>query len=200
MRIIETPQTMNPCFSQARPMNPVGILVHSTGANNKYVRRYVDAAQELGVNPCGNNWNNPKADKCVHVFIGLDINHQLIVAQTLPYTVASWGCCAGRNGCYNRNPMGHIQFEVCEDGLRDIAYYRTIWQLAENYCVYLCLKYHLSADSIVDHYEAWGRGYASNHEDPPKWMSIHGDSMDAFRARVRARLSKTEQDYGNGNI
>lgn len=198
MRIIHAPQTMNPCYRSARPMKPVGILVHSTGANNKYVRRYVDAPAELGVNALNNHWNKPTANKCMHAFIGLDRDSLPVVAHTLPYSVASWGCGAGRNGSYNRDPVGHIQFEVCEDGLADGTYYREIWALTEDYCVYLCRMHGIPASRIVGHYEAWERGYASNHGDPRHWMRRNGDSMDALRARVGARLAGAILPPGGG--
>ena len=62
-------------------------------------------------------------------------------------------------------------------------------RVTEDYCAYLCLHLNLSPDSIVGHFEAANRGYASNHADPGHWMRRHGDSMDKFRERVRQKLS-----------
>lgn len=188
MKIYDTPQTKNPCYKSARRMTPMGILVHSTGANNPWMKRYVDAPAVLGVNPNNNHWNKASATKCMHAFIGKDITGAVAVAQTAPYTIASWGCGKGANGSYNRDPTGHIQFEICEDGLNSEAYYREAFGVAEDYCAYLCQQYGIPASAIVGHYEAAQRGYASNHADPRHWMSRFGDNMDAFRARVAARL------------
>lgn len=202
MIIYDTPQTKNPCFQRARPMRPVGILVHSTGANNPWMKRYVDAPAVLGVNPNGNHWNKESATKCMHAFIGKDLTGRVAVAQTLPYKVASWGCGSGPNGSYNRDPTGHIQFEICEDGLNNEAYYREAFGVAEEYCATLCQQYGIPASAIVGHYEAAQRGYASNHADPRHWMRRFGDSMDAFRARVAARIGQniTGETEGIGMI
>lgn len=43
MKIYNVMQTKNPAYVLARPTRPIGILVHSTGASNNELRRYVDA-------------------------------------------------------------------------------------------------------------------------------------------------------------
>lgn len=43
MNIITAYATKNDCYKAARKMKPAGIVVHSTGANNPYLKRYVDA-------------------------------------------------------------------------------------------------------------------------------------------------------------
>lgn len=101
-------QTANPCYKQGRKMTPVGILVHSTGANNKECRRYVDDEADLGKNQYNNHWNKNSATKCVHGFVGLDKSGDLCFVQTLPYNYASWGCGSDKKGSYNRDPVGHI--------------------------------------------------------------------------------------------
>ncbi len=192
MIIYDTPQTKNPCYQKGRPMRPINILVHSTGANNPWLKRYVDAPEVLGVNEYGNHWNKPEATKCMHAFIGKDIVGQVAVAQTLPYNVASWGCGKGDKGSYNRDPVGHIQFEICEDGLTNEVYYKEAFGVAEEYCAMLCQKFGFDPMKITSHYEAAALGYASNHGDPRHWMRKFGDSMDALRARVAVRLGQSE--------
>lgn len=203
MILYDTPQKRNPCYQRAQRMTPVGILVHSTGASNQWLKRYVDAPEVLGVNPFSNHWNNQNADKCMHAFIGLDKDGRCAVAHTLPYNVASWGCGRGINGSYNRDPVGHIQFEICEDHAPRSGkpptkaqqdYYIEAMATAEAYCAYLCQLLNLSSDSITSHYEAAAKGYASNHGDPRNWMRIYGDSMDKFRARVAARMQSQPVD------
>ena len=54
------------------PIEPIGILVHSTGAANPNLRRYVDAPDLLGENRYGNHWNQPGIKKSPHLFVGLD--------------------------------------------------------------------------------------------------------------------------------
>jgi N-acetyl-anhydromuramyl-L-alanine amidase AmpD len=192
MIIYDTPQTKNPCYQKGRPMRPINILVHSTGANNPWLKRYVDAPEVLGVNEYGNHWNKETATKCMHAFIGKDVAGQVAVAHTLPYNVASWGCGKGDKGSYNRDPVGHIQFEICEDGLTNEAYYKEAFGVAEEYCTMLCQKFGFDPMKITSHYEAAALGYASNHGDPRHWMRKFDDSMDAFRARVAVRLGQAE--------
>lgn len=197
MILHETIQTKNASFLRARPIKPIGIFVHSTGASNPNAKRYVDAPEILGTNLYGNHWNKKDSKKSMHAFIGLDKNKKVVVCHTLPYNIACWGAGGGVNGSYNYNPQAHIQFEICEDDAprsrksptqAQRNYYNEAWLAAEEYCAYLCKTLHLSPSSIVGHYEAAKRGYASNHSDPANWMSIYGDSMDNFRARVASRL------------
>ena len=42
MKLIICHQAKNPCYIKAEPMTPKGIVVHSTGANNPNLKRYVD--------------------------------------------------------------------------------------------------------------------------------------------------------------
>lgn len=197
MILYETPQTKNPAYIKATPMNPVGILVHSTGCTNPKLNRYVDAPEYLGRNIYVNHWNQSKATKSMHGFIGKDKNGDVAICHTQPYNTACWGCGSGVRGSYNRNPTGHVQFEICEDNAprsgktptsAEKEYYWAAIKAAEDYCVYLCQLLHLNAYNITSHYEAHDLGYASNHGDPKHWMRLYDDSMDKFRARVARRL------------
>lgn len=188
MEIIQCYQTKNPCYRKGTPMKPVGIVVHSTGANNPHLCRYVDCPERLGVNRYGNHWNRPEAATLVHGAIGLDKDGIVTVVNTLPYTMAAWGVGKGSRGSYNYDPTGHIQFEMCEDDLTDPSYFDQVMGTAVAYCAQLCRKYGLAAESIVSHKEAHALGYASNHGDPENWMGRFGMTMEDFRARVRAKL------------
>lgn len=188
MEIIQCYQTKNPCYRKGTPMKPVGIVVHSTGANNPHLCRYVDCPEWLGVNRYGNHWNRPEAATLVHGAIGLDKEGIVTVVNTLPYTMAAWGVGKGSRGSYNYDPTGHIQFEMCEDDLTDPSYFDQVMGTAVAYCAQLCREYGLAAESIVSHKEAHAQGYASNHGDPENWMGRFGMTMEDFRARVRAKL------------
>ena len=188
MEIIQCYQTKNPCYRKGTPMKPVGIVVHSTGANNPHLCRYVDCPEWLGVNRYGNHWNRPEAATLVHGAIGLDKEGFVTVVNTLPYTMAAWGVGKGSRGSYNYDPTGHIQFEMCEDDLTDPSYFDQVMGTAVAYCAQLCREYGLAAESIVSHKEAHAQGYASNHGDPDNWMGRFGMTMEDFRARVRAKL------------
>lgn len=58
--------TNNACYKAGRTIKPKGIMVHSTGANNPYMKRYVDPDDGLlGKNQYNNHWNqdSPTADR-----------------------------------------------------------------------------------------------------------------------------------------
>lgn len=189
MEILQAYQTKNPSYTRNRAITPVGIFVHSTGANNRNLKRYVDAPERLGKNEYNNHWNKADATKSVHAFIGYDKNKKVIVAQTLPYDRACWGAGSGSKGSYNYNPQAHIQFEICQGSNTDAEYYNAAIACAEEYCAHLCRMYGWSADKITSHKEAAAAGYASNHGDPQSWMRHFGDNMDKFRARVQMRIN-----------
>lgn len=187
MEILQVYQTKNRCYQQAKKNKAVGIVVHSTGAVNRNLKRYVDAPDRLGKNQYNNHWNKSEADKCMHAFIGYDKDENVIVAQTLPYDFVCWGSGKGKNGSYNST---HLQFEICQGSNTDEAYYRKAVKCAEEYCAYLCKLNGWSADRIVSHREAAVAGYASNHGDPDSWMKNFGDDMDQFRSRVATLLGE----------
>ena len=72
--------TENRCYKTGATIKPKGVMVHSTGANNPNLRRYVqpvsttpgraDLLARLGINPNGNHWNRAGLNVCVHGFIG----------------------------------------------------------------------------------------------------------------------------------
>jgi hypothetical protein len=82
----------------------------------------------------------------------------------------------------------HTSFEICEDGLADAAYFRSVFDEAVALCVYLCKMYSLDPMGdgvIIGHFEGRRRGIASNHADPGHWFPRHGESMDSFREAVK---------------
>lgn len=186
MDIIQAHATKNLCYIAAEKMTPKGIVVHSTGANNPNLKRYVDCENQVGKNTYGNHWNvaKPGGQKvCVHAFIGYDKNQRVRVAEILPLNICCWGVGSGSKGSYNYNPP-HIQFEICEDALQDQKYYQKAFGVAAEYCAYLCKKYAFTVNQIVGHNEAYKKGYGSNHSDPEHWMKRFGESMDDFRKQV----------------
>lgn len=188
MEILQAYQTENRCYKQGKKNKAIGILVHSTGAVNKTLKRYVDSPERLGKNQYNNHWNKAEADKCMHAFIGYDKDQKVIVAQTLPYDLVCWGSGKGKKGSYNGT---HIQFEICQGSNTDEAYYREAVKCAEEYCAYLCKMFGWTADDITSHREAAVAGYASNHGDPESWMKHFDDDMDQFRSRVAALLGES---------
>lgn len=187
MEIIRYYQTKNPCYISGRKIKPSGIVVHSTGANNPYLKRYVGPDDGiLGQNQYNNHWNQASANKCVHAWIGKAADGSVKVYQTLPWDYRCWGVGSGKKGSYNAT---HIQFEICEDNLKDPAYYQEAFTLAKQLCEFLSNEYGIKNENIVGHYEAYAAGYGSNHADPKPWQKKHKGSMAQFRAVVNALLN-----------
>lgn len=185
--------TKNDCYKAGRTITPSGVMVHSTGANNPNLKRYVPGNDAIGYNTGGNDWNRSGTGACVHAFIGKLANGNVGVVQTLPWNYRGWHCGSGTKGSANNT---HISFEICEDALNNAAYFNAVYQAAVELTAELCKQYDLNplADGVVIcHSEGNARGVASNHGDVMHWFPIHGKSMDTFRADV-ARLMEGEDE------
>lgn len=178
--------TNNACYKAGKTIIPKGIMVHSTGANNPNLSRYVAPDDGLlGVNKNNNHWNQDSPDGrkvCVHAFIGKLKDGSIATYQTLPWNHLGWHSGGDANNT-------HIGFEICEDDLIDSEYFRAVFNEAVELCAYLCKQYNLSETDIICHSEGWKKGIASNHSDVMHWFPKHGESMDTFRAAVKKALS-----------
>jgi len=188
--------TNNACYKAGRTITPKGIMVHSTGANNPNLKRYVGPDDGLlGKNQYNNHWNQDKPDGrqvCVHAFIGKLADGSIATYQTLPWNHRGWHSGSGTKGSANDS---HISFEICEDGLTDASYFSAVYKEATELCACLCKEYKLDpiADGvIIGHFEGHKHGIASNHADPGHWFPKHGKSMDTFRADVKKLLTVIE--------
>lgn len=188
--------THSKCYLTAQKMTgdkPTGIVVHSTGANNKTLKRYVqpikgdanydEVITDLGKNSFGNHWNKSK-NACVHAFIGTNAAGEVETYQVLPWNYCAWGVGKGKKGSYNYNPTARIQFEICEDNLKDEAYFNAVMKEAQELCAYLCKLYNLDVRQICSHAEAYKEGYGTNHGDCDHWLKKYGKTMDWFRDQV----------------
>ena len=177
----------NGAFKAARPMphgSPAGIIIHSTGANNPNLKRYVNAPEICGDNPYKNYFDRSDSDVCPHAVIGKDKNGEVKAAKLLPWNVCCWGCGSGSKGSYNYSPA-YIQIEIAEDALNDRAYFEESFGLAADLCQRLMKNYPtIKPGNIISHKEACARGYASNHGDPEHWLARFGKNMDWFRSLV----------------
>lgn len=183
--------TRNDCYNVNRKITPTGIMVHSTAAPG------VMAAAWFA------RWNKSYAageinrQACVHAFLD-----NLGVWQYLPWDHRGWHAGGTANNT-------HIGFEICEPvGFKyaggsnmagyDVAaqepYFRKIWANAVELCVYLCKMYGLNETNIICHSEGHKLGIASNHADVMHWFPKHGESMDTFRAAVKAALVGSESE------
>ena len=177
----------NGAFRASRPMpagSPAGIIIHSTGANNPNLKRYVNAPEICGENPYKNYFDRADSDVCPHAVIGKDKNGEVKAAKLLPWNVCCWGCGSGSKGSYNYAPA-YIQIEIAEDALNDRAYFEEAFGLASDLCQRLMKNYPtIKSGNIISHKEACARGYASNHGDPEHWLAKFGKNMDWFRSQV----------------
>ena len=209
--------TRNDCYKAGRTIVPHGVMVHSTGANNPKVSRYVPGDSVVGRNTAGNHWDQTRVyhytdgtktvgvrdtskklertdyGSCVHAFVGRFADGSVGTAQTLPWTMRGWHCGKGSRGSGNDT---HISFEICEDGLTDASYFKAVYREAVELTAMLCKEYDLDplADGVVIcHAEGHKRGVASNHADVLHWFPKHGKTREDFRADV-AREMKGESD------
>jgi N-acetylmuramoyl-L-alanine amidase len=178
--------TENACYKAGQKIKVQGIMVHSTGANNPYLKRYVGPDDgKLGKNKYNNHWNQPMDRQvCVHGFIGKLQDGTIATYQTLPWDHRGWHAGGAANNT-------HTSFEICEDGLNDESYLKAVWKEATELCAYLCKLYKLDPMKdgvIIGHYEGHQRGIASNHGDPRHWFSRFGKNMDDFRRDVKALM------------
>lgn len=184
MRLFKQILTKNNCYKKGEKITPIGIMWHSTGANNPNLKRYVQPDNGLlGVNKNGNHWNQSKPggrSVCVHAFIGKDKNGKIATIQTLPWNMRAWHCGGDGNDT-------HIGFEICEDDLKSKDYFNKVYNEACELSAYLCDKYNLNPlkdGVILCHSEGYSRGIASNHSDVMHWFKKYGKTMDDVRNDV----------------
>jgi len=191
-KIIKHYLKKNDCYKAGKKRTgTAGIVKHSTGANNPYLRRYIDDPDGLGKNIGNNHWNMAGIAKCVHFFIGLDKNGDIAIYQTLPLDYRCWGCGSGSKGSYNNT---HVQYEICEDGLADAKYFEKAFAAAAWLDAYICRQYGLKASAVVSHKEAHEKGYASNHGDCDHWLKKQGKTMAWARAKAQEAISGAKNE------
>lgn len=190
--------TKNECYikNHNTKWTPNGIMVHSTAANNPWLKRYVGPDDGLlGENVNKNYWNQPRPDgkqKCCHAFIGKLKDGSIATYQILP-----WDCKGWNNGKAAGNST-HLAFEICEDDLTSKAYFDAVYKEAVELTAYLCKMFNIDVSNVIDHSEGYKKGIASNHGDVAHWFPKFGKSMDTFRADVKAELNKPETTPDKG--
>ena len=103
--------TNSTCFKETRKMDIKGVLLHSTGANNPNLKRYVQPSrddanyaslmQKLGQNAAGNDWNHQELQAGLNAWIGKLANGEITSVQTMPWEYRPWGCGSGNAGSCN---------------------------------------------------------------------------------------------------
>lgn len=188
--------TKNECYQVGKKITVKGIMVHSTGANNPNLKRYVGPDDGLlGKNQYNNHWNQFRPGGrqiCVHAFIGKLADGSIATYQTLPWDMRGWHSASGSKGAAHNT---HIGFEICEGRLTDKEYFNKVYKEAAELCAYLCKEFKLDplADGVlICHSEGHARGIASNHADVMHWFPKHGKNMDTFRAYVNELLEGSD--------
>lgn len=189
----------NDCYKAGKTITPRGVMIHSTGANNPHLSRYVPGNDEIGRNTGGNHWDMSGTTACVHAFVGKLADGNVGVVQTLPWNRRGWHAGKGSRGTANDT---HISFEICEDGLQDASYFSAVYQAAVELTADLCKQYGLDPEVdgvVICHSEGHAREIASNHADVMHWFPIHGKGMNTFRADV-ARVMEGEKEMTEDQI
>ncbi len=205
MKLLQCILTENDCYKTNRTIRPKGVMVHSTGANNPNLRRYVQPVAStpgrdellatLGVNSNANHWNRPGLDVCVHGFVGRLADGTTAAVQTLPWDHRGWHAGTGASGKSANNT--HISFEMCEDDLTDPAYFRQAYRTAAELTAMLCAQYGLDPAEdgvVICHQDGYRRGVASNHGDIYNWFPRFGLDMNDFRAEVVRIMSGESEE------
>lgn len=204
-------QTQSTCYKGTGKMTIKGILWHSTGANNPTLKRYVQPSdvkppedtytkekwlEVLGKNTNKNDWNHITRQAGLNAWIGKLADGTVTTVQTMPWDFKPWGCGSGTKGSCNN---GWIQFEICEDGLTDKAYFDKVYQEACEITAYLCKLYNIDplgtvtyngvkVPTILCHQDSYQLKLGSNHSDVTHWFPRHGKSMETARKDVAALL------------
>lgn len=195
MNLHECFATANPAYRRADAIKLKGIMVHSTGANNPWLRRYVAPDDGLLGTPYSKHWNKSSATKAVHAFIGRLADGTVATYQVLPFDICAWHC-GYATAAYKKQSgnLTHLSFEICEDDLKDKSYMLATYKEAAEFCAYLCKKFDLPVSSICSHAEGYKLHIASSHSDPTHWWKRYGYTMDDFRAEVQRIIDEEETE------
>lgn len=206
MNLLKCILTENDCYKTNEWIAVKGVMIHSTGANNPTLKRYVQPLETdpnydelislIGYNRNANDWNRPDTNACVHGFIGKLADGSIASIQTLPWAMRGWHAGSGTTRPSANNT--HISFEICEDGLDDPEYFRKVYREAVELTAYLCEQYNLdplAPEVVICHSEGYRLGMASGHADVEHWFPRFGKSMDDFRADVKAEMEDENMSY-----
>lgn len=199
-------QTNSTCYKGTREMKVLGVLWHSTGANNKTLKRYVQPSDNasdraemlklLGTNLFKNDWNHITRQAGLNAWIGTLADGTVATVQTMPWDYRPWGCGSGSKGSCNN---GFIQFEICEDNLKDESYFNQVYKEACELTAYLCEMFDIDphgtvtvggvqCPTILCHQDSYKLGLGSNHSDINHWFPTYGKNMETVRDDVAALM------------
>ena len=213
--------TNSTCYKKSNIGVPVGVLWHSTAANNPRISRYVQPHETddnydemiklLGKNNNKNDWNHKYVEAGVNAWIGKLADGSVSTVQSLPWNMRPWGCGKGKYGSCNGKQKGDkfwIQFEICESDLNNKTYFDKVYKEACELTAYLCKMYHLNPYGTVSyhdvkvpvilcHADSHELGFGSNHGDVYHWFEKYGKTMDDVRDDVAKLMGKVSASTSN---
>lgn len=210
--------TQSTCYKGTSVMTPKGVLWHSTGANNPWLKRYVqpddNAADKakmlalLGKNQYNNDWNHIDRQAGLNAWIGKLADGTVASVQTMPWNYKPWGCGAGSKGSCNN---GWMQFEICEDALTDRSYFNAVYNEACELTAYYCTMYGIdpfgtvqyngvAVPTILCHQDSYKLKLGGNHGDVYHWFNKFGKTMDDVRRDVAKLMGKTVSTQPSNEI
>lgn len=203
------------CYQQTTKMKIKGVLWHCTGANNPWIKRYVQPDDDapdrdellalFGVNQYHNDWNHKEVWAGLNAWIGKLADGSTATVQTMPWDFKPWGCGGGCND-------GWIQFEICEDSLYDKVYFNSVYEEGVKFTAYLCKLFNIdpwgkigNVPTILCHQDSYRLGMGSNHSDVYNWFKIYGKTMDDVRRDVAKLLGgepgpSSDPSYGDREL
>ncbi|MDN6967984.1 N-acetylmuramoyl-L-alanine amidase [Oenococcus sp. UCMA 17063] len=186
LKITTEYMSRNDCFLKGDPMQPTGIMIHSTASPG------IMAADWFSI------WNKSFAsgqidrEVAVHAFVD-----DKGVFQYLPWTMRGWHAGGAANnyciGIETCEPAG-IEYAVGSfnligyDPKQFAVYFNKVWQNDIQLSVQLCRQFQIDPAKIISHHEGFLLGLATNHKDPEHWWKYYGKTMDDFRQQVKTIL------------
>lgn len=225
MNLIKCYQTHSTWYKGARAgSKPVGVLWHDTAAGNPSIKRYVQPYETdtnynemialLGKNKYNNDWNHIEHEAGLNAWIGLLADGSMATVQAGEWDKHPWGCGGGNKGSCNGyikkdgkttwTNEHWIQFEICDDGYKDEAYFKRAYKEACEFTAYICELYGIDPNgtvtyngvtvpTILCHADSYKLGLGGNHGDIYSWFKKFGYDMTNVRKDVAALMGKTTQ-------
>ena len=216
-------QTQSTCYKGTKEMKVLGVLWHSTAANNPTLKRYIQPSDKkpvadtysktkwleiLGKNKYNNDMNHINRKMGMNAWIGKLEDGTVTSVQSMPWNYRPWGCASGKNGSCN---SGWIQFEICEDDLKSKDYFNKVYKEACELTAYLCKMYNLDPKGtqkvgnvkvpvIICHQDSYQLGLGNNHSDVYHWFKKYGKDMNTVRNDVAKLLEADKKPATNNTI
>ena len=216
-------QTQSTCYKGTKEMKVLGVLWHSTAANNPTLKRYIQPSDKkpaadtysktkwlevLGKNKYNNDMNHIDRKMGMNAWIGKLEDGTVTSVQSMPWNYRPWGCASGKNGSCN---SGWIQFEICEDDLKSKDYFDKVYKEACELTAYLCKMYNLDPKGtqkvgnvkvpvILCHQDSYQLGLGNNHSDVYHWFKKYGKDMNTVRNDVAKLLEADKKPATNSTI